>query len=417
MQEQRHWQEWIEPWYLVYALMGLIVAGLVPVMIPLIVSKSENAGLVGLVVAAVSLGGLTSPLWGSLADRYRVHRGLLVGGMLIASVGLTAFASTTQPAIWILLAVIQGLGTASAATVANLFVVEAYPQVEWDERIGWLQTFYGIGQVAGLMLAGVFAQTDFRIGLWVAAGLSATAAILGWFTTKTPPAQTGLEPVLRHPVKHTESALSSPQRLFHGLKWVGINNLGVTLRSPFGAFLIVWLLAFAGPAAVFSQYPLLMQKVYGVTPATSSVAFSVIAALGLVLYSPAGNWSNRRGPEHILRVALGLRLLAFAGMLWLVFVPASGAIGLLALLAFAFVVWAWSLMSVSGTALAARLSPVGEGQGLGIFNAITAVAGIIGALLGGWAAGVWGYSSIVVLAFVGVALGLGLSLLVNKKGL
>ena len=413
--ERPHWRKWIEPWYLVYALMGLIVAGLVPVLIPLVVNETGNAPLVGVVVAAVSLGGLTSPLWGSLADRYRTHRLLLAAGMLFASIALAAFAFTTQPAIWIPLAVIEGLGTASAATIANLFVVEAHPQPEWDQRIGWLQTFYGIGQVTGLLLAGVLSQTDFRIGLWVAAGLGAFAAILGWLTTKTPPAQPGLEPLLIHPVKHAESTMISPQRLFHAPKWVGIGDLGRTLRSPFGVFLGAWLLAFAGPAAVFSQYPLLMQKVYGVTPATSSVAFAIIAALGLTLYTPAGNWSDRRGPGRILRISLGLRLIAFVGMFWLVFMPASGATGLLALIAFAFVVWAWSLMSVSGTALAARLSPTGEGQGLGVFNAITAAAGIIGALLAGWAAGVWGYGSIVALALIGVALGLGLSLLVDKK--
>jgi uncharacterized membrane protein YeaQ/YmgE (transglycosylase-associated protein family) len=74
-------------------------------------------------------------------------------------------------------------------------------------------------------------------------------------------------------------------------------------------------------------------------------------------------------------------------------------------------------MNVSGTALAARLSPVGEGEGMGIFNATTAIAGVIGAVLGGWAAVVWGYSSIVTLALLGVTLSLGLSFLVNKKEL
>jgi predicted MFS family arabinose efflux permease len=412
--EHRPWHTWIERWYLVYALMGLVVAGLVPVMIPLIVSKSGNAGLVGLVVAALSLGGLSSPLWGSLADRYRVHRLLLAGGLVMTCLGLAAFAFTTHPTFWFLLAMVQGLGSASAATVANLFVVEAYPRAEWDQRIGWLQTFFGIGQVAGLLLAGLLTRADLRIGIWAAAGLCGTAAVLGWFTTRTPSVQPGLEPVLVHPVKHAESTISSPQRLFHGPQWMSIKNFGTVLRSPFGIFLLAWLLAFAGPAAVFSQYPLLMQKVYGATPATSSVAFAIIAALGLILYTPAGNWSNHQGPARILRASLGLRLFAFAGLMGLVFMPAGRAIGVLALLAFGFVVWAWSLMSVSGTALAARLSSVGEGEGLGIFNAITAVAAILGALLGGWAAGIWDYSSIVTLAIIGVALGLGLSFLVNK---
>jgi Major Facilitator Superfamily len=264
-------------------------------------------------------------------------------------------------------------------------------------------------------LAGIFTQIDFRVGLLAAAGLSAIAAILGWLTTKTPPIQPGLEPVIKHPVRHLEIVFSSPLRLFHRINTSDIKNIGAALFSPFGGFLIIWLLAFTGPAAVFSQYPILMQKVFGVAPGTSSVGFAIIAALGLTLYTPAGNWSEHQGPTRIFRVSLGLRILAFAGMLWLGFLPSNGNFGLLALLAFGFVVWAWSLMSVSGTDLAARLSPVGEGQGLGIFNAVTAVAGVVGAVLGGWVAGLWGYNSIIVLAFLGVALGLGLSMLVNKK--
>jgi MFS transporter, DHA1 family, tetracycline resistance protein len=414
--EHRPWHAWIEPWYLVYALIGLVVAGLIPVLIPLIVSRSGNAGQVGLVVAGVSLGGLSSPLWGMMADRYRAHRGLLAGGMLLASLGLAAFAFTSQAAILIFLAIIQGLGTASAATVANLFVVEVHPKSEWDERIGWLQTFYGFGQVAGLLLAGLLTRADFRIGLFVAAGLSVAAAILGWMTTKTPPrTQTGLEAVLVHSARHTEGVFSSPQRLFHHPKLGRRKNSGLTLRSPFGFFLVIWLVAFAGPAALFSQYPLLMQKLYGVTPTISSIAFAIIAGLGLTLYTPAGRWSERYGSARILRASFGLRLFAFAGLLWLAFMPGSGFIGLLALLAFAFVVWAWSLMNVSGTALAASISPVGEGEGMGIFNATTAIAGVTGAVLGGWSAGIWGYNFIVILALLGVALGLGLSFLLNRK--
>ena len=411
----RDWRNWIEPWYLSFAIIGMVVAGLVPVLIPLMVSRTGGAGQVGLVMAAVSLGGLTSPLWGGLADKYRLHRALLAGGMLVTALGLAILAFTSQPALWFLLAVLQGFGAASAATVANLFVVEAHPKAEWDERIGWLQTFYGLGQVSGLLLAGYFAQLDFQVGLLAAAGLSLAAALLGWFTTVTPPRVEGLDPVLTHPARHTESVFSSPQRLFHGLDLKGIGSLGGLLFSPFGGFLLMWLLAFAGPAAVFSQYPILMQKLYGVTPAASSLAFAVIAALGLSLYTPAGSWSERRGPGRILRVSLGMRLLAFAGLLGLAFLPASGPLGFAALAAFGLVVLAWSLMSVSGTALAARLSTVGEGQGLGIFNAVTAVAGVLGAVLGGWAAGLWGYTAILVLALLGVIMGLALSFMLNRQ--
>ena len=47
-----------------------------------------------------------------------------------------------------------------------------------------------------------------------------------------------------------------------------------------------------GSAAFFSQYPVLMQKVFNILPGTSSTAFAVVAGLGLILYSPAGKWSS-----------------------------------------------------------------------------------------------------------------------------
>jgi predicted MFS family arabinose efflux permease len=104
-----------------------------------------------------------------------------------------------------------------------------------------------------------------------------------------------------------------------------------------------------------------------------------------------------------------MRLLAFLGLL------ALGATrknrrGPLGLLAFLFVVLAWSLLSVSGTALTAELSPVGEGEGMGLFNATTAVAGVIGSVLGGWIAGRWGYGPALGLAAAGVGCGLILAM-------
>ena len=411
-QTQSRWQQWIEPWYLVYAVQGALVAGLLPILLPLAVNRTGNAANIGLVMAAFSFGGLTAPLWGGLADRYRLHRWLLVGGLLIMTGGLVIFSLTTQPAIWTGLALFLGFGAAGSATVANLFVVEAHPKSEWDERIGWLQTFYGIGQVGGLLLAGILSLSDLRIGLIVGAGLSGIAAFLGWLTTKTPPVTPDPKPVLLHPARHGEWVTSSPQRLFHHLDLTAIRKMGPSLLSPYGLFLIVWLLAIAGSAAFFSQYPILMQKVYGIPSNTASMAFAVVAGLGLVLYSPAGNWSEHYGPVRVMRAALGIRWLAYVGLLGLAFAR-FGFQGGLALLAFAFVVCAWSLISVSGTTLAAQLSPVGEGEGLGIFNATNALAGVIGASLGGWVAGRWGYSSIAALAVAGVGLGLVLSFLLS----
>jgi MFS family permease len=401
----------VEPWYLAYALLGAAVAGMVPILVPLAVSRVRNASEVGLVMATLSLGGLTAPVWGTLADRHRLHRSLLAGGLLATALGLAVFPFTTVPMVWLGLALLAGLGAAAAATVANLFVVEAHPQIEWDDRIGWLQTFYGGGQVGGLLLAGAFNQVHPRNGLLVAGGLTALAAVSGWFTTQTPAGPLTPKPVLLHPARHGEWAAGSPQRLFHHLRWSALGQM----RSAFGLFLLDWLLSFAGAAAMFSLYPVLMQQLYGVSPGLSSIAFGVAAGLALTLYSPAGRWCGSYGPTRVLRIALAVRLLAFVGLLALGLTqPGDGS--WLALLVFPFVVLSWSLLSVSGTALTAQLSPANEGQAMGLFNATTAVAGVLGAALGGWGAGRWGYAAALGLAVLGVAGGLTLASLSGRSG-
>ncbi len=52
---------------------------------------------------------------------------------------------------------------------------------------------------------------------------------------------------------------------------------------------------------------------------------------------------------------------------------------------------------------------------MGIFNAVNALSGVIGAALGGWVAGVWGYATTSIIAVAGVASGLILSYLFRGK--
>jgi len=398
------WGRWVEPWYLAYGLSGVTTSGMSVILLPLVVSRTSGASHIGLVMAAFNLGGRTAPLWGSLADRHRLYRWMLFGGLLMTTIGLAAFPFSASKGTYLGLALLQSMGAAAAATVANLFVVEGHSQDEWDERIGWLQTFYGGGQVVGLLLAGALSQVDLDTGLLVAAGLTLLAALVGWFTTSTPLGLHVPRPVLLYPGRHSEWIGGSPQRFYHHLSLKTLQQLGLLFGSPFGLFIIIWFVTFAGSAAFFSFYPVLMKQLYGVAPGLSSAGFAVAAGIGLTLYSPAGRWSDRFGPARVLKAALGVRLLAFLSLLTLGITQIGQA--WLALLSFLFVVLAWSLLSVSGTALTAQLSPVGEGEGMGIFNATTALAGTVGAILGGWVSEYWGYNGALALAAIGVAFGL-----------
>jgi MFS family permease len=403
------WLRWVEPWYLAYTLLGATVGGLVPIVLPLTVHRTGGTGYTGLVMAAFSLGGLTAPLWGSLADHYRLHRWLFTCGLLTTALGLAVFHATTALAAWVGLALLQGIGTSCTATMAHLLVIEVHPQSEWDERIGWLQTFYGVGQVGGLALAGVLTRgAHLHVGLLAAASLAGLAVLPAWLCTPTPPGFLSPRPVLPHHSRHSEWPHESLQRLLHHLSWKALYRGGQHLRVPFALFLLSWLVAFIGSSAFFSLYPVLMQHLYGVSPGLAAAGSAIAYSLGLALYSPAGACSERQGPSRVLRLAFSVRLLAFCGLFGLGLTRLEGR-GWLALLSFLCIVLSWPLLSVSGTALTARLAQKNEGEGIGLFHATSALAGVVGAALGGWVAAHAGYHAAVGLAVVGVALGLTLS--------
>jgi hypothetical protein len=110
---------------------------------------------------------------------------------------------------------------------------------------------------------------------------------------------------------------------------------------------------------------------------------------------------------RVLRVALSVRLLAFLGIFSLGVGGAQQS--WLAVLGFLGAALPWALLSVSSTALTAHLSLTDEGSGMGLLNAVTAWAGIVGAVLGGWCATWWGYNTAAGLAVACLALGLSLT--------
>jgi len=342
-------------------------------------------------------------------DRHGGQRGLAPGGVLVTAIALAAFPWTTTLAGWIGLAVLGGPGGETATTPAPLFVVRVHPPEEWDERLSWLHASYDGGGVAGLLLAGGLSQTHVRGGLLTAAGLTATAAVLAWLTTRAPLGPSTLKAKRLRPARHGDAALASLRGHGHQPTLDTLRQMLPDLRSPFHRFLMVWLLALIGSSALFALYPILMQEVFAIPPALSSLTYAVAGGLRLLVYPQAGHWSMRFGQARVLRAALGVRLVAFGSLLALALMPLDGQ-RWLALPIFAVVVLAWPLLSVSSTALTAHLSAVGEGEGMGLYKAVSALAGVIGAVLAGALAEGWGYRTSLGLPIAGVALALLLSI-------
>ena len=336
---------------------------------------------------------------------------LLTGGMAGVAVTSALLSARLDLAGYLVVALIAGAAVAAASTVANLFIVEVHPEPEWDSRIGWLQTFYGIGQVLGLVAAGLFSRLGLAVGLWVAGGVSAVA-LLPALTGA--PRMTGSRPAserpsLPHPVRHAEWPPGSPQRHYHHASGRALSWLVGSADPSFFLFLVGWFLTYAGSAAFFSLYPVVMREVFGVQPSVSAYGFAVSAGIGLLLFAPAGRWSSGGRSPGVLRSGLAVRLLAYLG-LTVLSRALPQARGAMALAGFLLVVLAWSAVSVASTALVAEASVPNEGSGIGVFNAVTALSAVAGTAAGGAVAGAWGYGAVPILSAAATAAGLAILL-------
>lgn len=386
----------VQRWYLSYALLGLVVAGVAPIVLPVLAARSGGPSAPGLVMAAFNLGMLAAPLWGALADRTGLHRPIYGLGLAALAAGIGVFPIRADLGWFMAMALVIGLAASATATVANLFITERHPRESWGARFGWLQTFYGAGQVGGLLLAGAFGSAHTSLAL----GLAALAAVLATAMFRVVPERTRTEtPVSgRHHPRHgglVPGAMMSHVHLPHLVralrKLPGMIQRG---RSPFLVFLVGWILANVGGALLFSFYPLVMQRVFGLGTGAASWAFAGAAALGLLLYGPAGAGARRSGAGPVYRAGLALRLAAMA-FLVLVALTHLSIRGWLAIGGFGVVVLAWSLLAVAGSDLAAESSSLPQGEAMGLYAASGAVAAVVGSLLGGLVAALTGYAGLL----------------------
>ncbi len=173
-------RKYLCPWYIAYLLLGMVTAGVLPVLLPLTIEAlSHRLATVAYVMGSYNLGFLTSPIWGTLAERLKVYRQLFVLSFLLTALAIAAVPMLHESWGWMASAFAIGAGAGGAATLATLLVVDFAPRAEWEPRIGWLQSFNAAGQVAGLLMAATFSSGHWTAGLWAAAAILAPAMLVG----------------------------------------------------------------------------------------------------------------------------------------------------------------------------------------------------------------------------------------------
>ena len=416
----------IAPWYGAYTLLGVLSSGLIPVLIPLMmVAISKHLSTVGYVMGAFNLGSLASPMLGSLAESKRLYRPIFFAGFVFLMAAIGLFPLVHHLRFWLPLALIAGIASTAVSTCATLFIVEFEPREEWTARIGWLQTFNGVGQVIGLVLAGVFAATNIPVGLWIGAGLMIPAVLLGGFglPKKSELGGAGNGAARLHLDFATLARFSRVEllgggmlRFFHPLNAEGLKNIRTLLPTRFGRLMLAVFCMFFGVSGVFAYFPIFLRHSFGVLPAATSLAYAVAAGAAIIFYTLGGRLANRFGAVHVYSGGLLLRLIGFLGLVALAVLDRGPLSATLALLFFGVIVMAWPIISVTTTELASELSPISQGAAQGLYNSTSAIATVIGTPTAGALVRFFGYPSIPIMGVAGVLLSLLISLGLRRKG-
>jgi MFS transporter, DHA1 family, tetracycline resistance protein len=424
----------LEPWSAPFALINGSAVGLVPILLPIDAAR-YGIGHVGLVMGAFNLGALATPAVGMLADRYRAHRLLATTCAVLSAVSLWLFPVAAAP-LQLLLGLANGAGFAGAVTVANLLIVERRPKAEWNRRLGWLETALSVGQGGALLLAAWLTGLSARNGLLIAAFVPAAAVPLCLVLIprmgrkrQPPPAQAdhSADPADPAHDQHPSHRLASvgrvgewgpasPSRVHHPQprSLAGMKRSLRLLRGPFGLLLAAWIPAYAGTAIIFALYPVLFSHAFGVPPQASAIAFAVVVFLSLPLFLVAGRVAQRRGPAATLAGAFAARVVLLA------LLAALAAIGhvpvVIPLAAFGGIMFAWSFLSVASPGLTGQLVPRHEeGDAQGALNAASGLAGLLGSVVGGTAADLWGYPAALAIGAGSVLLGLVVFLATQRR--
>jgi MFS family permease len=404
------------PWYLAYLILGLINSGMLPFLLPLAMAASgHDLDTIAYAIGAYNVGMLPAPLLGILAERRRLFRSVFFSGFIVVSLALACLPEISNLTLWVILAFLTGFGVGSVATVAPLFVVDFAPKDEWEARIGWLQSFNGAGQLVGLLIVGVVAMGPLSYGFWLSSAAAILAIAVGRIGLPTDGhrRQSGLPRLAWGDAMgrvQPAPAIGGLLQHSHQLQEAAWHRPPKDFRQEFSCSLLAWASLNLGVAPFFAYYPLMMDMSYRIPPTTTALLYALAAAVGIALFAFSGRMAQRFGPGPVFRSGLALRAVGFGSLAFLSLIPVTGG-RFLAMFAFALIMLAWPVLSVSGTVLVARLTPIGEGAAMGLLAASGAVATVLGTFLGGPLVEALGYPVVPLVALTGLA---GAELLVRK---
>lgn len=390
---------WLYAWGL-----GSVALGGASLLLPLyIIELGAEPFTLGLLAASAAVAGAPGAfLFGRIADQSGRRRGLVIGALVAVAVMLFLVPFVRTIPLVIAANAVIWFAFSAAGPVLTLLAVAGVEESDWQDRIALLNTYQGWGWAAGLVLGAVWtgvgeqylaAITTQRTFFFACAACS-VAAVAGTrlYLPMEPPVRILDTQRLRQALMQARrlnlrgsTFPFTPGRIF-GTSLQFLHPRG--LLDRFSRELMIYygavLLFFIGFTAFFAPLPLFLETLgYG-----SGAIFGLylVSSLGSAAFFVGAADLSREHNDGILQsvglLARGITLptVALVG----VTVGASLVGLLLQGLLFLVVGLTWAIIAVTAATIVARLAPPSiRGEALGMYTAVSAVAGGIGSLLGG----------------------------------
>jgi MFS family permease len=422
---------WLYGWGL-----GSVALGAASLLVPLYVVELGGdpfeLGLLGAVAAFIGAPGAI--VWGRLADRTRNRRSVVVGSLLAVAVvlGVTPLLPTIP--LVILANALLWLSFAAAGPVLTLLVVADVPEGRWNTEIAGLNRYQGYGWAGGLLLGIAWSATVGRLFgpvtgqryLFLACAAASAVAAVVLLRTMPAPSERQIRRLDRDRVERLLSTgrrgirgatfRFAPTRLYWLTRSLHPDRMAERFTPTLAAYFLGVVLFFTGFSAFFAPLPLYLTGV----GFSSDLVFALylISSLGsAAFYTGAGRLSGQYDIRLLQTGALGLRsvvmpLVAVAGA-----ALAAGLAGVLVNgVLFVLIGISWAVIAVTAGTIVTRLAPSSlRGEALGVYTALSTLAGGIGSIAGGALANASGF--VVAFGVAGGVIVAGAVIVVALRGI
>ena len=243
------------------------------------VAMELSPGEVGLLIAIASFGAALGYLpAGVLADRVARRGRLMVGTFWWVAIGYAV--ASLAPGFWsvALLLALAGLGDAAWHPIATGVLAQALP-ARRAQALGIHAMGGSFAEVLAPLAVGfLLVYVDWRTAMLISA---LPAALMGIAFLRV-----------------SAAVPASPQA---ALSWTDLRDLWQAWRSPQGLGMAVMIgvsnMAFM---AILAMAPLLLQRVHGLSPAETGLAFSVMVLAGALVQPLIGRLSDGTGRKPLI---------------------------------------------------------------------------------------------------------------------